>query len=232
MSESDYIAAAELPARGLPPPRTPRGRRAGVALGIGMGTPAWAQAPVEMRRRKTPQELAAQYPADVMGDLQQGRRPRRPPELADDGPAYNAGNGNGPGALRDAVREYHEERGSVAPADIEDDRLERLRRGDEPRTSPPGMGPVPGARAGAGSGDAYAGVDEHGNMSANAVIADKLRCEHDIDLGPGPIATDADFKERLYLALIRKLGGGAARQPGSPPPGPATAPPAPYYHNL
>jgi hypothetical protein len=41
--------------------------------------------PPEYRRQKSPEELAAQYPADALGDLAAGRTPRAPPDP--DGPA-------------------------------------------------------------------------------------------------------------------------------------------------
>jgi hypothetical protein len=219
MSESEYEAAAELLCRGLPAAPARR-RRPGAALGMSFGQPAWMRPPVEARRKKSPEELAADYPARVAGALAAGKTPPRDPSVI---AAEKNGYGAGPGVMQDAVAEYHQEMGTANPADVEKSRQDRLRRNDEPSRSPPGQGPTPGAGAVPGAGPGVYGVVKGNSVGAEGVLGDLLALRG-IDLGAEPLTRD-NFMARLYEALREMLHNGSLRPPAAPPP---SAPPPAY----
>jgi hypothetical protein len=140
--------------------------------------------------------------------------------------AEKNGYGAGPGAMQDAVREYQREQagGGLSPSDVEDDRLSRLARGDEPAHSPPGMGPVPGAVPGAGAGGptVHAVIGKDGGAGVVGIIADLLSLPP-LSLDLGANVTESNWLDLLYKALsARQRDGtlaGAARSPAGPRPG-------------
>jgi hypothetical protein len=71
--------------------------------------------PPEYRRQKSPEELAAQYPADALGDVQAGRAPRAPPDP--DGPAPRPPARLGPLATL-LLRALQEARAPVTAAEL------------------------------------------------------------------------------------------------------------------
>jgi hypothetical protein len=209
-----YSQVAEQLCRGMPgPSRAGTRRRPGAAaLGISLGAPPGI-APPPVGRRKTIDERYADYPSRVIGALEAGRTPPREPAEVD----------NDPNPLRQSVREYEAEQlAGQDPADVEASRQKRLRRGDEPASSPPGQGPPAGLQPGAGAAGptVHARIRPDGSAAAAGVLEDLLSLPPlSLQLPPGDEST---FLGRLYTALTERRRSGtpalAGPRPGSTPP--------------